>query len=61
MAEAVAHNQWEEGGSPRRPGYKAPWLILTDLLPEASTAWWYGLRAWLEQGFKLTKRAGWQW
>jgi DDE family transposase len=42
-------------------GYKDPWLILTDLPPEASTAYWYGLRAWIEQGFKITKRAGWQW
>jgi len=39
-------------------GYKDPWLILTDLPPEASTACWYGLRAWIEQGFKITKRAG---
>jgi len=36
-------------------------LILADLPPEASTAWWYGLRAWMEPGFKITKRAGWQW
>jgi hypothetical protein len=43
------------------PGYKDPWLILTDLEPEASDAAWYGMRAWIEQGFKLTKRAGWQW
>lgn len=42
-------------------GYKDPWLILTDLAPEASDAGWYGLRAWIEQGFKITKRAGWQW
>ena len=42
-------------------GYKDPWLILTDLPPETSTACWYGLRAWIEQGFKITKRAGWQW
>jgi hypothetical protein len=42
-------------------GYKDPWLILTDLPPEASTACWYGLRAWIEQGFKITTRAGWQW
>jgi hypothetical protein len=42
-------------------GYKGPWLILTDLPPAASTACWYGLRAWIEQGFKITKRAGWQW
>jgi Transposase DDE domain len=46
--------RWEDG-------YKAPWLILTDLPPEASDAGWYGLRAWIEQGFKITKRAGWQW
>jgi Transposase DDE domain len=42
-------------------GDKDPWLILTDRPPEASTACWYGLRAWIEQGFKITKRAGWQW
>ena len=36
-------------------------MLLTDLPPEASTACWYGLRAWIEQGFKITKRAGWQW
>jgi hypothetical protein len=36
-------------------------LILTDLPPEASTACWYGLRAWIAQGFKITNRAGWQW
>jgi hypothetical protein len=45
---------WEEG-------HTDPWLILTDLPPEASAAGWYGLRAWIEQGFKVTKRAGWQW
>jgi hypothetical protein len=42
-------------------GDKDPWVILTDLPPEASAACWYGLRAWIEQGFKITKRAGWQW
>ena len=42
-------------------GQQDPWLILTDLPPEASDASWYGLRAWIEQGFKVTKRAGWQW
>src|SRR5207253_2589679 len=36
-------------------------LVLADLPPEASTACWYGLRAWIEQGFKITKRGGWQW
>jgi hypothetical protein len=42
-------------------GYKAPWLILTDLPPDLADVAWYGLRAWIEQGFKITKRAGWQW
>jgi hypothetical protein len=36
-------------------------VILTDVPPDASEACWYGLRAWIEQGFKVTKRAGWQW
>lgn len=45
---------WEEG-------YKEAWFILTDLPPESSAACWYGLRAWIEQGFKITKRGGWQW
>ena len=43
------------------PGYKDPWLLVTDLAPEASEAAWYGLRAWIEQGFKVAKRGGWQW
>jgi hypothetical protein len=45
---------WEEG-------HKDPWVILTDLPPEARDAAWYGLRAWIEQGCKITQRAGWQW
>ena len=40
-------------------GYKIPWLLLTDLPPEASTACWYGLRAWIEQGSRSpSARAG---
>jgi hypothetical protein len=42
-------------------GCADPWLVLTDLPPEAADAGWYGLRAWIEQGFKLIKRGGWQW
>ncbi len=41
--------------------YTDPWLILTDLPPETSDVSWYGLRAWIEQGFKVTKRGGFQW
>jgi hypothetical protein len=43
--------RWEAGDND-------PWLILTDLPAEASEASWYGLLAWIEQGFKITKRAG---
>ena len=42
-------------------GYADPWLVLTDLPPEAAEVGWYALRAWIEQGFKFAKRAGWQW
>lgn len=45
----------------RKAGCADVWLILTDLPPEAADAGWYGLRAWIEQGFKVTKRGGWQW
>jgi Transposase DDE domain len=46
--------RWDEG-------YRDPWLLLTDLAPTAGEACWYGLRAWVEQGFKIAKRGGWQW
>jgi hypothetical protein len=42
-------------------GHQDPWLILTDLPPAAAEACWYGLRAWIEQGFKRIKSGGWQW
>jgi hypothetical protein len=42
-------------------GHKDPWLVLTDVPPQAADACWYGLRAWIEQGFKKIKRGGWQW
>ncbi len=43
------------------PGYADPWLVLTDLPPEAAAVCWYGLRAWIEQGFKRLKSGGWDW
>ena len=43
------------------PGHDQPWLILTDVPPQAADACWYGLRAWIEQGFKRIKSGGWQW
>jgi hypothetical protein len=42
-------------------GYAEAWLLLTDLPPEAGQAVWYGLRAWIEQGFKVIKGGGWAW
>jgi len=42
-------------------GHAEPWLILTDLPPAYGEARWYGLRAWIAQGFKDSKRGGWQW
>lgn len=40
---------------------KEPWLIVTDLSPAQADAAWYGLRSWIEGGFKDIKRGGWQW
>jgi hypothetical protein len=42
-------------------GYADPWLILTDLPPQHADVAWYGLRAWIECGFKDAKRGGWHW
>jgi hypothetical protein len=41
--------------------YKDPWLIVTDLPPEAANVAWYGLRAWIECSYKDSKRGGWHW
>ena len=43
------------------PGHDEPWLVLTDLAPQAADAAWYGWRCWIEQSFKVAKRGGWQW
>jgi len=45
---------WEAGQS-------APWVLLTDLAPAAVGVVWYGLRVWVELGFKVLKSVGWQW
>jgi hypothetical protein len=42
-------------------GYDEPWFVVTDLAPEQAESVWYGMRAWIEHGFKLLKSAGWQW
>jgi len=38
-----------------------PWVLLTDLAPQAVSVWWYALRFWIELGFKALKSAGWHW
>lgn len=38
-----------------------PWAIVTDLAPETANVAWYGMRAWIEGGYKDTKRGGWHW
>lgn len=43
------------------PGYESPWVILTDLAPEQASVSWYGLRTWIEGGFKDFKRGLWGW
>lgn len=69
--------RWQGRGTafPRRPekrlectllacwteGHDEPWFVLTDLAPEQAESLWYGMRAWIEHGFKLLKSAGWQW
>lgn len=42
-------------------GYSDPWLILTDLPVHQARVVWYGMRAWIECGFKDFKRGGWHW
>lgn len=46
--------QWEEG-------YEHPWAVITDLAPEEAKVAWYGLRTWIEAGFKDVKRGGLGW
>jgi len=43
------------------PGYESAWAILTDLDPEQAEVSWYGLRTWIECGFKDFKRGLWGW
>lgn len=44
-----------------QPGYTDPWFILTDLDPAWASVAWYGMRSWIEAGFKDLKRGGWHW
>ncbi|HEY4388679.1 MAG TPA: transposase [Ktedonobacteraceae bacterium] len=46
--------QWQEG-------YEHPWVVITDLAPQAANVAWYGLRTWVECGFKDFKSGGFGW
>ena len=43
------------------PTYDDPWLVVTDLAPKQADIAWYGMRSWIEAGFKDLKRGGWGW
>ena len=45
---------WDEGQD-------EPWLLLTDLAPEAVEGSWYGLRIWIALGLRTLKSCGWDW
>ncbi len=42
-------------------GHAEPWVIFTTQPPQVVGLLWYGLRAWIEAGFRDLKRLGWQW
>lgn len=45
---------WDEGHS-------EPWIVLTDLPPHQAGVSWYGLRVWIELGFRALKGVGLKW
>jgi hypothetical protein len=42
-------------------GQDAPWVLLSDLAPDAVEGSWYRLRAWIELGFRAMKGMGFPW
>jgi hypothetical protein len=42
-------------------GYEHPWAVLTDLSPAQAEVSGYGMRTWIESGFKDFKRGLWGW
>ncbi|MGL4648217.1 MAG: transposase [Caldilineaceae bacterium] len=43
------------------PQQKEAWLLLTDCAPETVSPSWYGLRMWIEEGFKACKTGALHW
>lgn len=42
-------------------GQKEPWVILSDLPVQRDAVVWYGLRSWIELGFRALKGVGLKW
>lgn len=42
-------------------GQAEPWIVATTLPPQQIGVAWYGMRVWVEQGFRALKSFGWQW
>ena len=42
-------------------GREDGWYVLTDLAPQDASGAWYGLRSWIEAGFRHIKSEGWHW
>lgn len=42
-------------------GHDRAWFLVTDLDPQWSEGLWYGMRSWIENGFRLLKSEGWNW
>jgi hypothetical protein len=42
-------------------GEGEPWILLTDLPPDPAVLSEYGLRYWIENGFRQIKSLGWKW
>lgn len=42
-------------------GQEEAWFLLTDLGPCQVAASWYGLRVWVELGFRVLKSIAWRW
>jgi hypothetical protein len=45
----------------RSEGHDDGWYVVTDLAPGSASGAWYGLRSWIEAGFRHIKSQGWQW
>jgi hypothetical protein len=38
-----------------------PWVVVSDVPPARMGVCWYGLRVWIELGFRTFKGVGWPW